>query len=76
MFKNLLPKRSVNGKLQKKATSQTELLQSSSNEDIAFEKPSATGSDARIETGILRIQIAEKLDLYEKIIVKSIFLGK
>lgn len=66
MFKNFFSKRSANSGLQKKNSPKGEMQASSLNEDIAFEKPDVVASDARIETGILKIQIAEKLDRYKK----------
>lgn len=66
MLKNFFSKRSMNSRLQKKNSPQGEMHASTTNEGIAFEKTDAVGSDARIETGILKIQIAEKLDRYNK----------
>lgn len=37
-----------------------------SNDEDIFDKPAAAASDARIETGILKIQIAKKLERYDK----------
>lgn len=65
MFKKFLSNRVAKNKQQQKGSSEKDVTQSSSIDDIDFEKPEVVTSDERIETGILKIQIAEKLDRYK-----------